>query len=197
MIDATEDVDQLRGAVWAHALISLGSNIEPRLQYLQRALKMLLEVDGVRLVAASSIYETEPVEVTSPQNCYLNAVIKIETCLQPSKLLSIMQFIERSLGRSENSKRKKTPRTIDLDLLIYDDVKIETPVLELPHPRMCDRAFILVPLCELSPELVLPNGVNVCQRAGELLHTQKVTHYMEPDEWLRPILPEAPMRSKG
>lgn len=170
---------------WTTAFISLGSNIEPRLQHLQAALQMLIQLDGVRLIAVSSVYETEPIEVTAPQMPYLNAVVEVATRLSPIELFCAMQDIELKLGRTPDSKGRKLPRTVDLDLLTYGDLEIKTPELTLPHPRMSERAFVLVPLCEISPSLRLPNGVNVCERAKELLRSQRVVQYLQAEQWLK------------
>lgn len=146
---------------------------------------MLTRVDGVRLIAVSSVYETEPVEVTMPQMPYLNAVVEVATRLSPIELLCAMQDIELKLGRAPNSKGRKLPRTVDLDLLTYGDLEIKTPELTLPHPRMSERAFVLVPLCEISPSLKLPNGINVCERAKELLRSQRVVQYLKAEQWFK------------
>ncbi|MCS7254524.1 MAG: 2-amino-4-hydroxy-6-hydroxymethyldihydropteridine diphosphokinase [Armatimonadota bacterium] len=170
---------------WKRAFVSLGSNIEPRLRHLQSAVQMLLQVDGVRLISASSVYETEPVEVAEPQMAYLNAVVEVATRLTPMELFAAMQSIELRLGRMPNSKGKKLPRTVDLDLLIYDETEMDTEALKLPHPRMSERAFVLIPLCEISPKLKLPNGINVCERAMELSRRQRVVQRFKPDQWLK------------
>jgi 2-amino-4-hydroxy-6-hydroxymethyldihydropteridine diphosphokinase len=164
------------------AFISLGSNIEPRLHYLKQAVKMLSGCDGVHITAVSSVYETEPVEVSAPQMWFLNAVVEVETSLTPFELLRLMQDIEAKLGRE--GKGLKAPRTIDLDLLIYDELKLKTQQLELPHPRLCERAFVVVPLCEIAPKLMLPNGESVCELARRLSSTQKVVLRFKPTEWV-------------
>ncbi len=185
MNEPVQNEQEMHSGEWVSAFISLGSNIEPRLRHLQAAVQMLVQVDGVRLVAVSSVYETEPVEVAAPQMPYLNAVIKVATRLSPMELLSAMQSIELKLGRTPSSKGTKLPRTIDLDMLTYGDLKLTTMELTLPHPRMSERAFVLIPLCEISPLLKLPDGANVCERAKELSRSQRVVRYLKPEQWLK------------
>ncbi|MFA4015202.1 MAG: hypothetical protein RUDDFDWM_000280 [Candidatus Fervidibacterota bacterium] len=164
------------------AFISLGSNIEPRLHYLKRAVKMLSDCEGLRITAVSSVYETEPVEVSTPQMWFLNAVVEVETHLSPFELFRLMQNIEARLGRE--GKGLKAPRTIDLDLLIYDELRLKTQQLELPHPRLCERAFVVIPLCEIAPKLTLPSGENVCEVAKRLSNLQRVVLRFKPTEWV-------------
>ncbi len=132
--------------------LSLGSNVGDRDQHLRRALERLATED-VRIVRLSALYETQPRDVPD-QAWFLNQVVEIETSLLPMQLLGRTQKIERALGRIPT--RPKGPRVIDLDILFYEDTVVATPGLEIPHPRLADRRFVLEPLAELAPELRHP-----------------------------------------
>jgi 2-amino-4-hydroxy-6-hydroxymethyldihydropteridine diphosphokinase len=132
--------------------LSLGSNVGDRGQHLKRALERLATED-TRIVRTSSLYETQPRDVPD-QAWFLNQVVEIETSLLPMQLLGRTQKIERALGRIPT--RPKGPRVIDLDILFYADTVVATPGLEIPHPRLADRRFVLEPLAELAPELRHP-----------------------------------------
>lgn len=131
------------------AYIGLGSNLGDRFGYLQAAVKALHARPDIRVVRCSSVYETAPVGLTE-QPHFLNMVIEVDTGLAPLRLLETMLDTERELGRVRDVRWG--PRTIDLDLLVYGDVSLKTDELELPHPRMTERAFVLVPLLELCGE---------------------------------------------
>jgi 2-amino-4-hydroxy-6-hydroxymethyldihydropteridine diphosphokinase len=139
------------------ALVALGSNVGDRLTTLEAAVDRLDAVEGVRFVRSSRVYETDP--VGPPQPDFLNAVVEIETELAPRDLLSALQSIEADLGRTRDLRWG--PRTIDLDLLVYDEESIAEPDLEVPHPRMHERAFVLLPLLELDADPMLPGGRRV------------------------------------
>ena len=130
------------GPETVRGFIALGSNLGDRLANLQRAVELLAGRDGVRVLKASRVYETDP--VGPPQPDYLNAVLEIETSLPPARLLEEAQLVERELGRVRTERWG--PRTIDIDLLTYGDERIDQPDLQIPHPRMHERAFVLVPL---------------------------------------------------
>jgi 2-amino-4-hydroxy-6-hydroxymethyldihydropteridine diphosphokinase len=132
--------------------LSLGSNVGDRNQHLKRALERLATED-IRIVRMSALYETQPRDVPD-QAWFLNQVVEIETSLLPMQLLGRTQKIERALGRIPT--RPKGPRVIDLDILFYADTVVATPGLEIPHPRLPDRRFVLEPLAELAPELRHP-----------------------------------------
>lgn len=138
----------------AVAFIGLGSNLGERERHLEAALDRLRASDGVRVLAVSSIRETEPVGYVE-QGRFLNAAVKVETTLAPSDLLALLLAIERELGRVRDGPRFG-PRTLDLDLLLYGDERLEGPDLTLPHPRLAERAFVLEPLAELEPGLEIP-----------------------------------------
>ncbi len=147
----------------ATAYIGLGSNLGDRMAMLRKAIQRL-ETLG-RITAASSLYETEPVGYLE-QPRFLNAVVMLETDLAPIDLLQTLLGIERDLGRLRSFPN--APRTLDLDLLLVDDVVLDTPELTLPHPRLHERAFVLVPLAEIAPELVVPGSGKTLR---ELLRT--------------------------
>ncbi len=128
------------------AYVALGSNIEDREAYLEQAIARLDESREIRVLARSSIYETEPVGYTE-QACFLNMVLEVETTLTALDLLRSMLDIENRLGRSRDIHWG--PRTIDLDLLLYGEEKISSPELIVPHPRMLERAFVLIPLADI------------------------------------------------
>jgi 2-amino-4-hydroxy-6-hydroxymethyldihydropteridine diphosphokinase len=117
-----------------------------------------------RIAAVSSLYETEPVGYLE-QPSFLNAVVALDTALAPADLMGGLLGIERDLGRARSFPN--APRTLDLDLLMVDDVILDTPELTLPHPRLHERAFVLAPLAEIAPELVHPGSGQGMQ---ELLH---------------------------
>jgi len=134
------------------AWIGLGSNVGDRVAALARAAG-LLEAAGVSIVARSSIYRTAPVDVLD-QPEFLNQVLAVRTALEPRALLEVCLEVERSMGRIR--RRDKGPREIDLDLLMYGDTVLDEPGLQLPHPRLHLRRFVLVPLAEIAPDLVHP-----------------------------------------
>ena len=138
------------------AYLGLGSNLGDRQDNLDRALAFLAQ--RLRLEKVSSIYDSEPVgNVEQPR--FLNLVCQINTNLSSTALLALAKGIESKLGRVAPSG---APRTIDIDILFYGDQVIETPELIIPHPRLTDRAFVLVPLVEIAPDLVHPvNGKTV------------------------------------
>jgi len=132
--------------------LSLGSNLGDRDSHLAQAMERL-EAAGIHIVRRSSIYETEPQD-RRDQPWFLNLVLEVETDLPPMDLLAQIQKIEKELGRERNVPRG--PRTIDIDVLFYGSLVISTPQLEIPHPRLALRRFVLEPLAELSPNLVHP-----------------------------------------
>ncbi len=133
--------------------ISLGSNLGERLNYLKQAVKLLKQTPGLTLTGLSAVYETDPVGYLEQDN-FLNACARLETDLLPTVLLARLQEIENILERTRTVRWG--PRTIDLDLLTYDEVVMNTPYLELPHPRLKERLFVLIPLAELNSKLILP-----------------------------------------
>lgn len=154
-----------------HALIGLGSNMGDRLQFLQRAVMHLDQNIGIHVSAVSSVYETAPVGPAA-QAWFLNAVVAVDTNLDPVTLLQRTQAIERALGRE--TTYHWGPRTIDLDILLYGDTQIKTAILTIPHPELCQRAFVMVPLLELAPGLVLPDRTAVSACLCRLTPPQQV-----------------------
>ncbi len=134
----------------AVAYIALGSNLGDRVSYIMSAVASLQE-KGASVLKQSTIIETDPVG-GPPQPKFLNAVVKIETRLSPVELLNQCQAIEQKLGRVRSVING--PRTIDLDILLYDRLVLDTPRLTIPHPRMFERAFVLEPLKEMEPALL-------------------------------------------
>lgn len=128
------------------AYIGLGTNLGDREGYLRQALSLLQEHPGVCVTALSGVYETDPVGMVE-QGPFLNMVAEVGTALSADRLLRVMQEVELALGRKRDIRWG--PRTIDLDLLLFDDVTQDEPELVLPHPRMMERAFVLVPLIEV------------------------------------------------
>ena len=142
--------------------LGLGSNLGDRLANLQRAVDLLSDEPGVEVVASSRVWETDPVGGPE-QPDYLNAVVRIETDLVPEEILGVCHRVEEALERVREVRWG--PRTIDLDVLLFDDVSIDSPTLTVPHPRMLKRAFVLLPLLELDPDPVLPDGRRVLDSA--------------------------------
>lgn len=135
------------------AYIGLGSNLGDRKKNLDDAVRLLSGMRGIEAVKVSSYYETEPVGYEE-QGLFLNAAARLETTLTPRELLDVCQDIEIRLGRVRTVRWG--PRTIDLDILLFGDATIDTPELEIPHPLMHERAFVLKPLCELDPDVIHP-----------------------------------------
>jgi 2-amino-4-hydroxy-6-hydroxymethyldihydropteridine diphosphokinase len=137
------------------AYLGLGSNLGDRLGTLQAAVDRLGAEDGIRVDASSRVWETAPVGGPE-QPDYLNAVVRVETELEPRELLAACRRVESALGR-ERAERWG-PRTIDVDVLLYDARTVDEPDLTVPHPRLAERAFVLLPLMELEPDPRVPDG---------------------------------------
>jgi 2-amino-4-hydroxy-6-hydroxymethyldihydropteridine diphosphokinase len=135
------------------AYVGLGTNLGDRMGNLVMAVRELKSCGQIDLECVSSIYETEPVEVKRGTD-FLNAVCSLSTSLTPRALLSILERIERKMGRIR--KKDREPRVIDLDLLLHGDTDVEEEDLVLPHPRLSERGFVLVPLCEIAPRELHP-----------------------------------------
>ena len=147
------DVAFDEGTTMATTYLSLGSNVGDRVEYLRRALAKLEKHPHMTIKAVSSFYETEPLEYPD-QEWFVNAVAEIETSLDPMSLLDVLQGIENELQRQRSIRWG--PRTIDLDILYYDDELVAESRLMIPHIRMHDRSFVLVPLVEIAPEVCHP-----------------------------------------
>jgi 2-amino-4-hydroxy-6-hydroxymethyldihydropteridine diphosphokinase len=134
--------------------ISLGSNMGDKLENCRHAVAALSALDLTRVVACSPFYKTEPVDYTD-QDWFINAVVKVETELTPQDLLARLKEIQQNAGRTHDTVRFG-PRIIDLDILFYDDRVIRTAGLEVPHPRMHKRRFVLQPICDIEPHILHP-----------------------------------------
>jgi len=146
------------------AYLALGANVGDRRRSLAEAAR-LLEAGGCRVTAASALYETAPVGVTD-QPDFLNAALRIETSLAPRELLDLCALIEDKLGRRRTIRWG--PRVIDVDILVYEGIVSSEPDLKLPHPRMLERSFVMEPLAEIAPDLVMPDGSTARVAAGRL-----------------------------
>jgi 2-amino-4-hydroxy-6-hydroxymethyldihydropteridine diphosphokinase len=134
----------------AEALLALGGNVGDVRDTLDRAVAQLCDDAEVKLTARSSDYLTPPWGVRD-QPPFVNLCIAVETQLTPQALLARAQAVEGAFGRDRNKERHWGPRTLDIDILAYDDLAVRTPDLTLPHPRLFERAFVLVPLAEIAP----------------------------------------------
>jgi 2-amino-4-hydroxy-6-hydroxymethyldihydropteridine diphosphokinase len=143
----------------AEALLSLGGNLGDVRATLDRAAAMLCDGGDVRLIARSCDYRTPPWGVVD-QPPFVNLCIAVDTGLAPQALLARAQTVERALGRDRSDERRWGPRAVDIDLLAYDDLALNEPELTLPHPRLLQRAFVLVPLAEIAPERMIA-GIRV------------------------------------
>ena len=149
------------------AFVALGSNLGDSRETLDSAVCELDEVEGVRVVGRSTWHETDPVGGPSGQPQYLNGVVRCETTLSARALLSELQRIEQRHGRVR--ELPNAPRTLDLDLLLFDHDTVQDPDLIVPHPRMEERLFVLEPLAEIAPDRVLEvSGRTVLERVDEL-----------------------------
>jgi 2-amino-4-hydroxy-6-hydroxymethyldihydropteridine diphosphokinase len=177
------------------AYVGLGANLSspagPPPATLAAAVHRLGSLGNVK--QQSSLYRTEPVGFAD-QPHFLNAVVALETNLDPRQLLDQLLHIEKEFGRDRTAGIPHGPRTLDLDILLSGSLELNEPGLELPHPRMAERAFVLVPLAEIAPELLIPRyGKTV----SELLHSLKTTHKgdvdavvpIKNDLWRTPALP--------
>ncbi|MCL1886493.1 MAG: 2-amino-4-hydroxy-6-hydroxymethyldihydropteridine diphosphokinase [Betaproteobacteria bacterium] len=137
----------------AHTVyIGIGSNLDNPANHVRLAISQLAQLPLTRLKAQSSLYLTAPIEADG--NDYVNAVACILTALTPEKLLEQLHHLENASGRERTYRN--APRTLDLDILLYDDLQMKSASLTLPHPRMTKRAFVLVPLLEIAPAIVIP-----------------------------------------
>ncbi|MFZ5642705.1 MAG: 2-amino-4-hydroxy-6-hydroxymethyldihydropteridine diphosphokinase [Bacillota bacterium] len=156
--------------------VGIGSNIGDKKGSIIKALE-LLKADGrFSGVKTAPFYKTDPVGYTD-QDWFLNTVAAFETDLSPHELLRVLMSIEEEMGRVRTIRWG--PRVIDLDIILYGDLKIDFPNLQVPHPRLEERAFVVAPLADLSPDLVMPCGKTSFLLAEELIKTQSIERYFK------------------
>ncbi|MCM1511837.1 MAG: 2-amino-4-hydroxy-6-hydroxymethyldihydropteridine diphosphokinase [Oxalobacter formigenes] len=155
------------------AYIGLGANLGNPGQQVLSAIKRLASLPETRLAGQSGLYRTAPIEACG--NDYINAVVRLLTALSPETLLDRLQEIENDFGRLR--PWRNAPRTLDLDILLYGSLQMQTPRLTLPHPRMAERAFVLVPLLEIAPEITIPgkSDAKTCLNAVSLQPVARIT----------------------
>lgn len=161
----------------------LGANVGDAITTLTAAVYALDDVSGLDVVDVSSVYLTDawppaddPRHV--PQDPFRNCVVVAETSRDPHELLHETQLIEAAFGRDRSREQRWGPRSLDIDLLLYGQESMDTPDLTLPHPRISQRAFVLVPLLEIAPGLMLPSGLKVTTAIAQLAPITDVTHEM-------------------
>jgi 2-amino-4-hydroxy-6-hydroxymethyldihydropteridine diphosphokinase len=154
------------------AYLSLGSNLGNREENIERALAAL-EKKQIRIIKRSSLYETEPQDVAD-QPWFLNMAAACETPCFPLHLLGLVMRAERQLGRVRSGATPRGPRSIDIDILLYGSMQMETPQLTIPHPRMLERRFVLEPLLEIAPDLRYPTTGQPLKKYLSGLLDQKV-----------------------
>lgn len=141
------------------AYLALGSNLGDKNAYLDQAVEKLADREGILSLMESSRIITPPMGGPAGQGDYLNSVCRVETTLSPQELLAATQAVEAALGRDRGSGYVRWgPRTIDIDILLYDDIIVESPALTIPHRGLSERYFVLKPLTELAPNLVVPGA---------------------------------------
>jgi 2-amino-4-hydroxy-6-hydroxymethyldihydropteridine diphosphokinase len=143
----------------ASVLIALGGNVGDVRTTFRKAISHICGMAQAAMIARSSNYTTPPWG-DEDQAPFINACVEIETDLDPHALLFVMQKVEQKFGRTRDKERQWGPRTLDLDMIAYDDVSFQKPDLILPHPRLFERAFVLVPLAEIAPDRVI-SGIRV------------------------------------
>ena len=154
--------------------LGLGSNIGDRIANIKRAIQLLDRQPEIKVVRSSSLYETKPVGYLD-QPDFINAVAEIRTSLSPEELLQRTKQVEKDLERRR--RRRWGPRTIDVDILLFNDLRLDKPHLHLPHPEITSRAFVLVPLAEIAPDQRHPNGRLIKELLAELEDTTGVKYF--------------------
>jgi 2-amino-4-hydroxy-6-hydroxymethyldihydropteridine diphosphokinase len=158
----------------AVAFLGLGSNLAHPRRQLARALKRIAKLPRTRVVAISRNFVSAPIGVEGPQPDYVNAVVALSTALSPRALLAQLLKIERRQGRRRpRDSTRKLARSLDLDLLLYGRVRMRSPSLELPHPRMHERAFVLRPLADVAPAATIP-GHGLASRLARRARDQRI-----------------------
>jgi 2-amino-4-hydroxy-6-hydroxymethyldihydropteridine diphosphokinase len=151
----------------SRAYVALGANLGDREATIRAALAELDASEGVQVVAVSGLAETDPVGYLD-QPGFLNGAAALETGLAPRELLGLLQAVERRFGRLREGVPDQGPRTLDLDLLLYEDVEIDEPGMTIPHPCLHERRFVLEPLAELDPSLEVPGKGEIQTLLAEL-----------------------------
>ena len=146
------------------AALGVGANLGDPRTAVRKAIEDLAQLPGTVTVAVSSLYRSAPLDADGPD--YVNAVVQVRTALSPDALLAALQAIEQQAGRER--PYRNAPRTLDLDILLYGEHRVDRDDLQIPHPRMWQRAFVVLPLAEIAPDLVSP--VQVQAVAGQGLH---------------------------
>lgn len=153
----------------ATAYIALGSNLKKPTLQIKLAFQALEQLPDTKLIKCSSLYQTAPLGYSAEQlntvPDFINAVVAVDTQLAPEALLTALLAVENSFGRER--PYRNAPRILDLDLLLYERLEMHTSTLTLPHPRMHLRGFVMLPLAEIAPELILPNGLSVVELAAQ------------------------------
>lgn len=152
----------------SRAWLALGGNVGDSRAILDRAVGLLCDGEIVRLVARSSDYRTPPWGVTE-QAPFINLCIALDTALSPDRLLARAHEVERALGRDRAREQRWGPRTADIDILAYNEVSLNDDDLILPHPRLFERAFVLVPLADIAPDLIV-SGTRIADAAARFMH---------------------------
>jgi 2-amino-4-hydroxy-6-hydroxymethyldihydropteridine diphosphokinase len=149
------------------AFVALGSNLQDPFLQVKNAFIALEKLPKTKLIKASSLYITTPIGYSN-QPDFINAVAELNTQLAPEILLDALHVIENEAGRERPFPN--APRVLDCDLLLYDNITMHSAKLTLPHPRMFERAFVLLPLAEIAPDLLLPDGSNVVKLAQQFIN---------------------------
>ena len=164
----------------SRACIGLGSNLGQPQRQLARALRAIARLPHVRILRISSFYRSAPVGCELRQGDYVNAAALVNTSLRPQALLSVLHGIERRQGRDRSgSIRRNAPRTLDLDLLLHEGRQIRSAQLVVPHPRMHERAFVLLPLLEIAPTVIIP-GKGLARRHLPRVRDQRIARLRNP-----------------
>lgn len=165
--------------------LGLGSNLGQRLSYLRAAIEKICELPATRLLNFSSVYESTPVGYARQPN-FLNMVVKMGTQFSPGEFLEQLQLIEKELGRVR--KFRWGPRVIDIDILYWDKIVLETNSLSIPHPAAQERKFVLAPLREIAPEFQLPpNNRTASELLEQLPDGSSVELYLSKEQFANPI----------
>lgn len=175
-----------------HAFIGLGANLGDRLLTIEAAIESLDDLEATSVVDVSGVYETAPVGGPD-QDPYLNAVARLATALSPTKMLAELQLIEAAFGRDRTVEERWGPRHLDLDILVFGTTVVDTPELVIPHPRLPERAFALIPLLEVFPGGSLPDGRRLAVLVNDLAPIEGVDLFVRLErEDHHPTRPDGP-----